>query len=305
MRPWKTLGLAAVALALLAGPAHAQTTLRYKFNAGEKLQYGLTQDMKMTMNIAGMDIEIKFKQALDMDWDVQKVDDQSNAQVRLTFGHVRIKLDSPTGNAEFDSKKNTEEPEDPVGKVISQLAKALAGMEMTFTMAPNGEMKDIKVPEAAVKKLKAIPGADKFGGDMLSPEGLSKMVGGGLVLPKGPVTKGKTWTQKFSMKMPLGKMAGDMKYAYEGPAEKDGKKLEKIAVQPNLKIELDPDAPAQIKIKSQKDKGHAFFDNEAGRLVEFSNEGTMEMEVEAGGMTFTQNITQSVRLRLKNRSRPR
>jgi hypothetical protein len=305
MRHCKTLGLAAVALALLAGPAHAQTTLRYKFKSGEKLQYGLSQDMKMTMNVMGMDIEVKLKQLMDMDWDIQKVDEQGNAQVRLTFGHVRLKLDSPTGNAEFDSKKSTEEPEDPIGKVVAQLAKGLAALEMTFTMAPNGEMKDIKIPEAALKKLKEIPGADKLGGDMLSPEGLSKMAGGGLVFPKGPVNKGKNWTQKISLKMPFGKMAGDMKYTYEGPVEKDGKKLEKIAVQPNLKIELDPDAPAQIKIKSQKDKGHAYFDNQAGRLVEVTNEGTMEMELEVGGMTFTQNINQSTSLRLKSRTRPK
>jgi hypothetical protein len=305
MRHCKTLGLTVVACALLTGPAHAQTTLRYKFKSGEKLQYGLNQDMKMTMNVAGMDIEIKLKQLMDMEWDVQKVDDQGNALVRLTFGQVRVKLDSPTGNAEFDSKKNTEEPEDPIGKVVAQLAKGLAGLEMTFTMAPDGAMKDMKIPEAALKKLKEIPGADKLGGDMLSPEGLSKMVGGGMVLPKGPVNKGKNWKQKISLKMPFGKMAGDMKYTYEGPVEKDGKKLEKIAVQPNLKIELDPDAPAQIKIKSQKDKGHAYFDNQAGRLVEVTNEGTMEMELEAGGMTITQNITQSTSLRLKSRARPK
>src|SRR5262249_54031271 len=112
-RHWQTFGLAAVALALLAGPAHAQTTLRYQFKSGEKLQYGLSQDMKMTMNLAGMDIEMKLKQSMDMDWDVQNVDAQGNARVQLKFGHVRLKLDSTTGNAEFDSKKNTEEPEDP------------------------------------------------------------------------------------------------------------------------------------------------------------------------------------------------
>jgi hypothetical protein len=305
MRHFKTLGLAAVALVLFVGPAHAQTTLRYKFKSGEKLQYGLSQDMKMAMNIGGMDIEIKLKQVMDMDWDVQKVDEQGNAKVRLTISHVRVKLDSPTGNAEFDSKKNTEEPEDPIGKVVAQLAKGLASMEMTFTMAPDGEMKDIKIPEEALKKLKDIPGADKLGGDMLTPEGLGKMAGGGLVLPKEPVSKGKSWKQNITLKMPFGKMAGDMKYTYEGPAEKDGKQLEKIAVKPNLKIEVDPGMGVQLKIKSQKDKGYAYFDNQAGRLVEVSNEGTMEMEVEAGGMTFTQNITQSTILRLKKRDRPR
>src|SRR5581483_1081125 len=88
MRHGKRLGLAALALALLAGPANAQTTLRYKFKDGEKLQYVMDQDMKMTMSIGGMDIEMKMKQGMDFNWDIGKVDDQGNAQVRVKVGRV-------------------------------------------------------------------------------------------------------------------------------------------------------------------------------------------------------------------------
>ncbi len=303
MRHGKWLGLAAVALAFFAGPAHAQTTLRYKFKDGEKLHYVMDQDIKMTMNVAGMDIEMKMKQGMDMNWDVQKVDDQGNARVRVKFGRVKMSMESPMGNVEVDSNAKGEDPEGPLGKIFGQLVKAMAAMEMTFTMAPDGEMKDVEISEEALKKIKAIPGADKFGGDALSPDGLKKMIGGGMVLPKGKITQGKTWTQKLAMKMPLGKVSGTTKFTYEGQVEKDGKKLEKIAVKPEYKVESDPDAKVQIKVKGQKDKGYAYFDAQAGRLVETTNLGTMELELEIGGMALTQNIQQNLTLRLRSRKR--
>jgi hypothetical protein len=305
MKNGKCLALAALALALLAGPAQAQTMLRYKFKDGEKLQYGMNQDMKMTMNVAGMDIEMKLKQSMDMHWDVTKVDDGGNAKVRMKMGRVKMSMEGPTGNIEVDSgAKDAEEPDNPIGKIFSQMVKAIAALEMTFTITPSGKVKDEDISEASLKKLKALPDADKFTGGMFTPDGLKKMVGAGLVFPEGAISKGKTWSEKMSMKTPVGKMAGTMKYTYEGAAEKDGKKVEKIAIKPELKIIPDPDAPVQVKLKNQKDKGFAYFDNQAGRLVEVTNEGTMEMEIEAMGVTIMATTTQTSTMRLKGRGRP-
>jgi hypothetical protein len=40
------------------------------------------------------------------------------------------------------------------------------------------------------------------------------------------------------------------------------------------------------------------LDNHAGRLLEVSNQQTLEMEAEIQGMTFTQRMVQNVTLRL-------
>jgi hypothetical protein len=290
----------AVALAglVVAGGAQAQTTLRYKFKEGEKLNYVIDQDQKMSMSIGGMDIETKVLMVMDMTWDVQKIDEQGNAHVKIKMDRVKMTMDGPTGKVEIDSK-DAKEPDDPIGQILGQVVQAMAGMEMSTTVSPTGEMKDTKIPEETIKKLKNLPGVDKLGGDLFSPDNMKGMMQGGMVLPKDAVTQGKSWTEKLNQKMPFGKITGETKYTYEGTVDKGGKQLAKISVQPDLKIDADPNAPLQIKIKGGKGKGYTYFDNQAGRIVESNNETTMEMEIEIGGMTINQRIMQNTTLKLK------
>jgi hypothetical protein len=302
MTRWLTFALALVAPALLAGPGLAQTTLRYKFKQGDKLDYAMDQDMKMSMNVGGMDIDMKMVQQMDMTWDVQKVDDQGNARIQLKMGRVKMAMKGgPMGDVEIDSK-DEKQPEDVLGKVFAQIVTAMADMQMTFTMTPAGEMKDVEMSEKALKAFKNLPGADKLGGDLFSPEGMKRMVQGNMSLPKDPVKKGDTWAQKTDVKMPFGKTTGDIKYTYEGPADKDGKAVEKIAMVPEMKIEPDPNAPFKLTMKNQQGKGTIYFDNQAGRMHAMANETTMDMAIEVANMTINQRIVQNTSLRLKSPS---
>jgi Family of unknown function (DUF6263) len=282
---------------VLAGTASAQVTLRYQFKEGEKLDYVMDQDQKMSMSVGGQDIEMKVNMAMDLIWQTEKVDADGNAKVKLKFGRVKMSMNGPMGKVEVDSN-DTEEPDDPAGRIFAQVVKAIGGMEMSFTMDPRGEMKDVQVADAALKKLKNLPGVDKLG-DMLSPDSMKSMMGGNMVLPKEPVEKGKSWTQKTDQKTPFGKVVGETKYTYEGDVDRGGKKLEKIALKPDVKIEPDPNAPAQIKVKGGSGKGYSFFDNKAGKITETINETTMQMEVEAGGMTINMDLVQTTTVRLK------
>ena len=297
---WKLLAVFLVGLAL-APAVHAQTKLRYKFKEGDKLDYLIEQKQKMAMNIMGMDIDINVNMDIEMNWETTKVDDMGNAQVKVSIGRVKMKMESPTGNVDIDSK-SAEEPDDQLGKILAPIVKGMAGIQMTFTMDPTGEMKDTKITESSIKKLKkgGLPGLDKFG-DMLSPDTLKTMVSGSLVLPKEEISKGKTWRQKTNSKTPFGTVKGENEFTYVGPIEKGGEKFEKIAVKPEMKIEPDPDAKFQIKVKDGKGKGYILFDNTRGRIAESNNEMTMQMDLEVLGMTISQNVTQNTTMRLKGR----
>jgi len=295
---WKLVA-ALLAGLTLAGAAQAQTTLRYKYKQGDKLDYVIDQDQKMAMSVNGMDIDIKVAMVIDMSWNTLDVDQSGNAKVKILVSRVKMVMDGPMGKVEVDSK-DTDEPDDPAGKILGQVVKSLGGMEMTCTADPTGDMKDVKVSEGTVKKLKGLPGLDQIG-DMFSPDNMKAMISGNMVLPKDPVQKGDTWTQKANSKLPFGKVVGETKYTYEGPIDKNGKQLEKIAAKPEVKIEPDPNAKMQIKVKDSKGKGYTFFDNAKGRIIESTNETTMQMELDVGGITISQNITQVSTMRLKGR----
>jgi hypothetical protein len=295
----KVLAVLLASLAL-ASAAQAQTTLRYKYKEGEKLQYVVDQDQKMTMNVLGMDVDMKQSMVMEMTWQTIKVDENGNATAKVTMNRVRLTMEGgPLGKVQVDST-DKDEPDDPLGQIFSQVAKSVGAMEMTFTADPTGDIRDVKVSEGTLKKLKKLPGIPG-GGEMFGPDSFKSIVHGSIIIPvpKDAISKDKSWSHKVEQKTGMGKMSSDTKYTYEGQIEKNGVKLEKLAAAPDLKIEADPNAPIKMTMKSSKGKGFALFDNKIGRIAESSSEGTMRMEIDAGGMTIDVNSTQTTTIRLK------
>jgi hypothetical protein len=296
---WKLCAVLLAIFVVNVAAANAATKLRFKFKAGDRLDYVIEQGQEIAMKVGGMDLKMKSKMVIHMTWATMKVDDKGNAQLKVSVSRAKMGMEGgPLGKVEVDSKDATETT-NPIGMIFEKLVKAMASMEMTTTMTPTGEMKDVKFSEASLEKFKALGGAaGAAGGDMFGPDNLKSMVSQ-VTLPAEEVEKGKSWTQKIDMKTPIGKMVGENKYTYEGPTEKAGRKLERIALVPNIKIEPNPDAPVKITFKSNKSKGQILFDNVAGRIAEVSNEGTMETEIEAGGMTIGQKAVQKMTMRLE------
>src|ERR1700751_3292428 len=97
LSPWKTVwvGLLAGALAWAAGPASAQTTLRYKFKEGEKLNYQFEQKMAMKMDVAGQPTNVEMNQTFDFVWHITSVDKDGNARMTQKIENLRLVMDMP------------------------------------------------------------------------------------------------------------------------------------------------------------------------------------------------------------------
>lgn len=276
--------------------AHAQTTLRYKFKKGEKLEYVLDQKMKVTQEVLGMNIETSMDQHMAMSWKVESVDDKGAAKIAMTFGRMKMALDTPMGKFEVDSDSK-EEPDNILGKTLHTVVASLAGMELSFTMDPTGELREVTIPEKSAEKLKNLAGPGL--GDMFSEDSLKKMATQGLVFPAEAIAKGKSWKHKSSMKMPFGKMVMDNDYTYEGSEEKGGVTLEKISLKPSMKMEPDPDAKVALKLKSSQGKATFGFDNKAGRFSHVNMHQIIVMELEVNNMTISQTIDTTGVMKLK------
>jgi len=174
------------------------------------------------------------------------------------------------------------------------VVKAMAGLKVVGRMSDRGQLSDVQMPGDAAKRLQGIPGADLMG-DMLTPEGFRQMMSqSGLVLPKDAVQKDEKWQNKTSMKLPIGKMAGEIVYTYKGAQGN----LHTIGVEPKMTIQADPNAPFAVTMKNQKGAGEALFDSESGRLKQITLNQTMDMDLEAMGQTLSQRVVQTTTTRL-------
>jgi hypothetical protein len=300
------LSQAAIAVAMLIGIsanyAQAQTTLRWKFKEGERLDYVMDQKMVMKMNVNGMLIENSMSQVMDFVWDIKKVDSDGVAEMVQKIERIRFRMDTPVGPVEYDSKEG-KPPEGPIGQVIAPIFDAMAGSEFSMKMDSLGEVSDVKVPEKLLGALQGAPGAGQLGG-IFSEDGLKHTMNqSAIALPKEPVSKGKTWNKKMELNAaPIGTMKIDNSFAYQGTDSRNGAKVEKIEVKVAQSIEPLPDAMIEVKIKEQESKGAVYFDNAVGRMTESEMKQKMLMELNFNGMIFEQDIDQTMTVKLQPKS---
>jgi Family of unknown function (DUF6263) len=287
--------------------AKADHTLRWKFTRGEKLNYNMVQEM--TMSASGGPIpamNTTMHQEMDMTWDVQGVDAKSGeAVIRQKFDRVKMKMTTPVGGFEYDSKSET--PPTGLGAMIAPMYKAMTEGDFEITMTARGEIKDVKVPEQVLTALKNSPGAAAMG-DIATPDGFKKMISqGALVLPKEAPKQGETWTTKVEMKNPaVGKQTVETTYRYDGTKEIKGTKY--AVIRPQLKMEFEnkaqgaqpgqPQQPAQqqlqMKIKEQSSDGEVLFNIKEGRLHSTVLKQNVTIEANAGGQAIQQKIDQKI-----------
>src|SRR4051812_15812103 len=106
--------LALAAVIAVFGSALAPTTsraddpLRWKFEVGEKLDYNMTQEMNMSADGGPVGQKTTaMRQEMDMTWDVQGVNKETGeAVIKQKFDRVKMKMSTPYGAFEYDSKSD-------------------------------------------------------------------------------------------------------------------------------------------------------------------------------------------------------
>jgi hypothetical protein len=294
-----TSGLAALCLSFLAtSPATASThgdeiSLRYKFKAGEKLHYVMEQKTKIQMDALPQPMEIS--QTTDITWEIASVDPSGKAEIKQRMDRLRFSTDTPAGKEEYDSKGAKREG--VMVKTVAPLFDAMAGAEFKVTMDPSGRITKFEVPQKVTDALKAAGGAGL--GEMFSQDHLKHLLGG-IELPVGPVTKGRSWTDKNETKMSgIGKMIVETNYKLEGPTRYEGRSAEKIVLKP--KVTLEGDAPFTVTLKDQDGQGAAYFDRAAGRLLGSESTQTMKMQMNVAGRDLTQTMEQKSSMKLQGK----
>ncbi len=157
--------------------------------------------------------------------------------------------------------------------------KQLVGGDVTFTVDAWGGVENVKPSESMTKAARS----PLYAG---VPEVLASSP---FPLPKDSPKKGDSWTHKAETTTSAGKMTIETKYTCEGPAERAGRKVEKISIKQTGGP--DPKAPEAAKAEFKGGEGTAYFDRAAGRFLEVSTTQKAESEQKLGGKTITKKFT--------------
>jgi hypothetical protein len=94
------------------------------------------------------------------------------------------------------------------------------------------------------------------------------------------------------MKNPVtGEMTIETTFRYVGPEVRDGRELEKIAME--MKMHFGEGGNVTVKLTDQASEGTLYFDNELGQFVTSESTSTMKMQMSVLGQQIEQEIETS------------
>jgi hypothetical protein len=274
--------MAAAVSAFLLGACQrdgrAQEILRWKLKAGDVLKYTTEQKIVMSVKVMGRERKQVRTQTTEYHWKVKDVANGGLAEIVQRIDRLGMRVEAPPYMPfEFDSNRPDADVPEPFESEARQL-KATIGAEFVFKMRPNGEIADIQISEATLKKLRdALPPGEAGGQTAFSEQGLKDMLmqSSPPPFPETPLDPGKSWSSKPAKRsVPQGSLVIDKVFTFQGPDPKDPKLM---LIGMESRVALEPAENGTAKIRSQEGKGSLIFDSEAGRVV--SSHGTQKTEL--------------------------
>jgi len=296
------VALAATA-AMFSRAASAAEPLRWKFQAGDKFNYQVVQDMTTNMNAgpAGQMVTT-LRQTLDMIWDVERVNEDGTAVIQQTVDRVKLSMNSPTGqNVAYDS--DAEGPAEGLAAMVAPMYEAMIEDKFEFTMTPRGEIQDVKVPAKVLEAIKNSPGA-AVAGDMATAEGLqSQLMQLALVFPENSPEVGESWSNSVTINNPMaGKHVVETSFKYEGTSDVDGVAI--AVFRPTLKMAMEGNDAVQVKVTEQESEGEVLFNQDAGRLDSIKLQQMTKMDITVAGQALEQEIDQQIEVKVTPAAEP-
>jgi len=296
---WSHLVRAMAIAAILGGVGNAtpfgQQVLKWKLQPGQRLNYVVQQDMKISIDYNGQEIGSSMRQIIDTTWLANGVDRLGNIRVAQRINRIQIRLDgTPAGRIEFDTAAKGQA--DPKLQAMKTVFDQLLATEINTTMGPTGKIVKIDVPQKLLDTLKNAPGVGAAG---FTEESLKQMFNqSGVVMPKTPINVGGKWTAANEVTMPAGRMVFNSMLTYRGLQDFEGRRYARIDLKPSVQMVPDPESPVQVKVKSAAGQGAVLFDYERGNIKRTKMTSRIVMTVTQQGESIDQNIDQTVEMRL-------
>lgn len=282
----------AVFAALLSGQtASAQVTLTYQFPDGGKAVTAARVTTHQILTIAGMPLETKATQVVQVESTNGARDADGNLTVKEKITRVKTELSTPAGDLEYDSNEPDAPPPGTQIDFILDAFKAMVNSEFTTVYDKNNHVTAVKGRDSILDKVDDTVKAlmqSQLEEDHLVETANQEMA----KIPSTPVSPGDTWDRTEVAHLEAGqKLTFKTTYKYEGVVDKAGRKLHKIsATTSDVSLTQDDTVESPVKIKDSdlnvaESESSYHFDDQMGQFVisESSIQIKGTVTLEAGG----------------------
>ncbi|MCH2131261.1 MAG: DUF6263 family protein [Pirellulaceae bacterium] len=268
-------------------PAYADAgeLVCWKLTKGQRFDVTMNQEMEQITVILGNEVKVPQTTRMEMAWTINEVDEQGNFRITQEIKRLKVATQLPDqGELIYDS--NEADPPAGLATQLSTIMGPMINARIEQTMSPQGEVWDVKFPNAALAGLQQAPILKR----MLSDEMMKKSFAlSSPEFPKEALAKGQMWQTNAETKSPLGVMKVTNSYTYGGTVQRAGKNFELMGVTVNTVFGADGNTlGTKVEVKDQVSEGQILFDNENGYLVESKVKTNMTMLITAFGQSMDQ-----------------
>jgi Family of unknown function (DUF6263) len=272
--------------------------LRWKFRKGRPYHYVLTTKNETSAKLFQREIKEKKLQTLDVSWKINEVKPDGAATMTQTIDRVRIKAEAPGGSFDADTNQKDGGQTGPTANFAKSM-ELIIGKPMEVAMSPRGEVLSVKLSDDVTQAMRnAGPGGQALGA-VFGEKAVKQMFEqASPVFPEKTVLPGTTWTKKQSMAIAgLGNVEVEATYTDKGEAPNNAGAHQ---VDGAFKLQYHPPDNPQVnmKVASQDSAAKFIFDMTAGNLSHSEIVQKLQMEVSAGGQSFTSDLTQTITMDL-------
>ncbi len=188
----------------VAQPTGNQVELKFVFNRGDTHRETYVMDRTIEQKLPEGTVKMDQRTEMTMRFDVQRVNSDGSAQIKVTYESVALDQDGPEGSLQYDS----ENPPSPVPGPAKPFA-ALVGEGFRMRLTPAGEIEEITGVDALIgavvstlpeeRRRKAAAAARR----QFGPKAMKRMINVALgYCPKHPVAPGDSWRERYSVSRP-------------------------------------------------------------------------------------------------------
>jgi hypothetical protein len=287
-----------VLLLVAAAPAAAQVKLAWNFRKGEKFYQETSTTLKQVTRIRGQENLQEQEHVTVTSFTVKERNQDGSVVLEQRIESIKI-----GGKTE-------------VSGTAERLLRAMEGSTFTLTLSSDLRITSFEGYDELVQRVAGDdPAALKVVQTLLSRETLQSMTEEAFAfLPREAVRPGKSWERKLTASLgPIGSVIGTQTYTYEGPTTLGERPVQKILMDAKLSYrppQADPGLlPFQVRsgeLRVQSGRGHLWFDDKLGRLVQ--SEMTMHIKgslsLSSQGQEFTLELDQDQTVKIRITDEP-